>query len=131
MYMDVPYLQYSGKTLGGSSSINGGHWTRGMSSQYDAWSTLLESSEASVGWNWDNLWGYMKKVGHEDRSESSIQLTTSFRPKRSPLPTTSSVLRALMTSILITEVMVPSRSPTLTSCMAALSNRISRRLSKL
>ncbi|ETW78473.1 GMC oxidoreductase 8 [Heterobasidion irregulare TC 32-1] len=51
-----------GKTLGGSSSINGGHWTRGMSSQYDAWSTLLESSESSVGWNWDNLWGYMKKA---------------------------------------------------------------------
>jgi choline dehydrogenase-like flavoprotein len=24
-----------GKTLGGSSSINGGHWTRGLAAQYD------------------------------------------------------------------------------------------------
>lgn len=52
----------SGRTLGGSSSINGGHWTRGLAAQYDAWSNLLETSEASVGWNWQNLWGYMKKV---------------------------------------------------------------------
>jgi choline dehydrogenase-like flavoprotein len=52
----------SGKTLGGSSSINGGHYTRGLNAQYDAWSSLLETSEASVGWNWQNLFGYMKKV---------------------------------------------------------------------
>lgn len=52
----------SGKTLGGSSSINGGHWTRGLAAQYDAWSDLLEASEASVGWNWKNIWSYMKKV---------------------------------------------------------------------
>ena len=52
----------SGKTLGGSSSINGGHWTRGLAAQYDAWSDLLEASEASVGWNWQNISSYMKKV---------------------------------------------------------------------
>ncbi len=52
----------SGKTLGGSSSINGGHWTRGLNAQYDAWSSLLEDSEASVGWNWDGIFSYMKKV---------------------------------------------------------------------
>lgn len=52
----------SGKTLGGSSSINGGHYTRGLAAQYDSWSTLLETSEASVGWNWQGLWSYMKKV---------------------------------------------------------------------
>lgn len=51
-----------GKTLGGSSSINGGAWTRGLNAQYDSWSNLLEPSEANVGWNWNNLWGYMKKV---------------------------------------------------------------------
>ncbi|KAJ6555221.1 GMC oxidoreductase-domain-containing protein [Mycena vulgaris] len=53
---------HGGKTLGGSSSINGGHWTRGLNAQYDAWSTLLESDEASVGWNWAGLFGYMKKA---------------------------------------------------------------------
>ncbi|KAJ7207349.1 hypothetical protein C8J57DRAFT_1070989 [Mycena rebaudengoi] len=53
---------HGGKTLGGSSSINGGHWTRGLNAQYDAWSTLLETSEASVGWNWQGIWNYMKKA---------------------------------------------------------------------
>ncbi|KAF8961146.1 hypothetical protein BDZ97DRAFT_1940106 [Flammula alnicola] len=50
-----------GKTLGGGSSINGAAYTRGLNAQYDAWSTLLEPSEASVGWNWQGLWSYMKK----------------------------------------------------------------------
>jgi len=50
-----------GKTLGGGSSINGAHYTRGLKEQYNSWSTLLEPSEASVGWNWDGLWSYMKK----------------------------------------------------------------------
>ncbi|KAJ7474773.1 hypothetical protein FB451DRAFT_1558052 [Mycena latifolia] len=53
---------HGGKTLGGSSSINGGHWTRGLNAQYDAWSTLLEDDEASVGWNWAGLFTYMKKA---------------------------------------------------------------------
>ncbi|KAF9463827.1 glucose oxidase [Collybia nuda] len=50
-----------GKTFGGGSSINGGAYTRGLKEQYDSWSTLLEPSEASVGWNWDGVWNYMKK----------------------------------------------------------------------
>ncbi|KAI0364915.1 alcohol oxidase [Pilatotrama ljubarskyi] len=53
---------HGGKTLGGSSSINGGHWTRGLNAQYDAFSALLEPEEASVGWNWDSLFSYMKKA---------------------------------------------------------------------
>jgi choline dehydrogenase len=48
--------------LGGSSSINGAHYTRGLKAQYDAWSTLLEPSEAKVGWNWNGIFGYMKKA---------------------------------------------------------------------
>ncbi|KAJ7620946.1 hypothetical protein FB45DRAFT_927961 [Roridomyces roridus] len=50
-----------GKTINGSS-INGAHWTRGLNAQYDAWSTLLEDDEASVGWNWDGMFEYMKKA---------------------------------------------------------------------
>ncbi|KAF8205978.1 glucose oxidase [Mycena galopus ATCC 62051] len=53
---------HGGKTLGGSSSINGAAWTRGLNAQYDAWSTLLEEDEASVGWNWDGIFSYMKKA---------------------------------------------------------------------
>lgn len=50
-----------GKTLGGSSSINGGTWTRGMRAQYDAFTALLEPGDVDKGWNWDGLFAYMKK----------------------------------------------------------------------
>ncbi|KAJ7171196.1 hypothetical protein C8R46DRAFT_1087942 [Mycena filopes] len=53
---------HGGKTLGGSTSINGGHWTRGLNAQYDAWSKLLEDDEASVGWDWNGMFSYMKKA---------------------------------------------------------------------
>jgi choline dehydrogenase len=52
----------SGKTLGGGSSINGAAYTRGQAEQYDAWTTLLESNESDVGWNWNSVFSYMKKV---------------------------------------------------------------------
>lgn len=51
-----------GKTLGGSSSINSALYTRGMAAQYDAWSSLLETSDASVGWDWKGMQTYMEKV---------------------------------------------------------------------
>jgi hypothetical protein len=38
-----------------------------LAAQYDAWSDLLEPSEASVGWNWQNIFGYMKKVGQDSQ----------------------------------------------------------------
>jgi choline dehydrogenase len=50
----------SGKTLGGSSSINGAAYTRGMAAQFDALSDLLDPADASLNWNWDSLFGYMK-----------------------------------------------------------------------
>lgn len=49
-------------TLGSLASINGAAYTRGSAAQYDAWSALLESNEQSVGWNWQGMFGYMKKV---------------------------------------------------------------------
>lgn len=57
-------LVFSGKTLGGSTSINGGHYTRGMAEQFDSWTKLLEDSDANSGWNWDGIFSYMKKVCH-------------------------------------------------------------------
>jgi len=56
------FTSYRGRTLGGSSSINGATWTRGVKAQYDAFSTLLEPEEQKVGWNWDSLFFYMKKA---------------------------------------------------------------------
>ncbi|KAA1475429.1 alcohol oxidase [Dentipellis sp. KUC8613] len=53
---------HGGKTLGGSSSINGATWTRGMKEQYDSWSEFLDPSEANAGWNWDGIFPYMKKA---------------------------------------------------------------------
>ncbi|KLO16271.1 glucose oxidase [Schizopora paradoxa] len=50
-----------GKTLGGGTSINGGTWTRGAQAQYDAWQSLLETTDASVGWNFNGLFSYMQK----------------------------------------------------------------------
>ncbi|QRW07468.1 GMC oxidoreductase [Ceratobasidium sp. AG-Ba] len=51
----------AGKTLGGSSSINGAAFTRGLAAQYDSWSSLLTPSEQSLNWNWNSLFSYMKK----------------------------------------------------------------------
>ncbi|QRV93302.1 GMC oxidoreductase [Ceratobasidium sp. AG-Ba] len=51
----------AGKTLGGSSSINGAAFTRGLAAQYDSWSSLLTPSEQSLDWNSNSLFSYMKK----------------------------------------------------------------------
>ncbi|EJC97364.1 glucose oxidase [Fomitiporia mediterranea MF3/22] len=47
--------------IGGSSSINGAVWTRGMKEQYDAFAQLLGEEDASLNWNFDSLFEYMKK----------------------------------------------------------------------
>jgi choline dehydrogenase len=49
-----------GKTLGGSSSINGMIYMRGQARDYDGWAQATED----VQWRWDNCLPYFKK--HED-----------------------------------------------------------------
>jgi len=49
-----------GKTLGGSSSINGMIYMRGQARDYDQWARLTEDA----GWTWDNCLPAFKK--HED-----------------------------------------------------------------
>ncbi|EJC99457.1 glucose oxidase [Fomitiporia mediterranea MF3/22] len=58
---DQGKIIHSGRTLGGSSSINGAAITRGIKGQYDAFSKVLSNEEASLEWNWDSLFSYMKK----------------------------------------------------------------------
>ncbi|KAF8915748.1 hypothetical protein CPB85DRAFT_1293119 [Mucidula mucida] len=58
---DQGKTMHGGKTLGGSTSINGGHYTRGLAAQYDAWLSLLEDSDANSGWDWNGIFSYMKK----------------------------------------------------------------------
>jgi choline dehydrogenase len=49
-----------GKTLGGSSSINGMIYMRGQARDYDQWARLT----GDTSWTWDNCLPYFKK--HED-----------------------------------------------------------------
>ncbi|SPO27703.1 related to Glucose oxidase [Ustilago trichophora] len=49
-----------GRTLGGSTSINGAAWNRASKAQYDALGPLMFNS-TDGGWNWDGLLGYMKR----------------------------------------------------------------------
>jgi choline dehydrogenase len=82
-----------GKTLGGGSSINGAAYTRGLNAQYDAWSTLLESSEASVGWNWQSMWSYMKKAEtfsapNDQQAAKGAQSIASYHGYSGPIQVT-------------------------------------------
>ncbi|KAJ6483613.1 hypothetical protein C8R47DRAFT_1186392 [Mycena vitilis] len=87
---------HGGKTLGGSSSINGGHWTRGLNAQYDAWSTLLEDDEASVGWNsknWAGMFDYMKKseafsAPNSQQAAKGAQSIASYHGSAGPVQVT-------------------------------------------
>ncbi|MBV7255190.1 choline dehydrogenase [Pacificimonas sp. WHA3] len=66
-----------GKTLGGSSSINGMVYIRGHASDYDRW-----AQTGCTGWSWDDVLPYFKK------SESSDRGATDFHGSGGPLHTT-------------------------------------------
>ncbi|KAJ2933649.1 hypothetical protein H1R20_g3458, partial [Candolleomyces eurysporus] len=83
-----------GKTLGGGTSINGAAFTRGLNAQYDAWSNLLEPSEASVGWNWQGMWNYMKKSEsfsppNSDQAAKGAQYISSYHGYDGPVQVTN------------------------------------------
>ena len=63
-----------GKTLGGSSSINGLLYIRGQSRDYDYWRQL-----GNVGWSWDDVLPYFKK------SEDNQRGKNEFHGKGGPL----------------------------------------------
>ena len=52
-----------GKTLGGSSSINGLLWIRGQSNDYDNW-----RQQGNAGWGWDDVLTFFLK-SHVTRSQ--------------------------------------------------------------
>ena len=56
-----------GKTLGGSSSINGLLYIRGQSNDYDYWRQL-----GNVGWSWNDVLPYFKKAENQERGESEF-----------------------------------------------------------
>jgi choline dehydrogenase-like flavoprotein len=55
-----------GKTLGGSSSINGMVYVRGHASDYDQWRQL-----GNTGWGWDDVLPYFKKSEDHYAGESA------------------------------------------------------------
>ena len=50
-----------GKTLGGSSSINGLLWIRGQSNDYDNW-----KQQGNIGWGWDDVLPYFLKMENNE-----------------------------------------------------------------
>jgi len=60
-----------GKTLGGSSSINGLLYIRGQSQDYDYWRQL-----GNVGWSWDEVLPYFKKSENNQRGENDFHGAT-------------------------------------------------------
>ncbi|KAK7050037.1 hypothetical protein VNI00_005469 [Paramarasmius palmivorus] len=82
-----------GKTLGGSTSINGGHYTRGISAQYDALTDLLEENEASVGWDWNGVFEYMKKsegfsAPNDQQAAKGAQSVAEYHGTQGPVQVT-------------------------------------------
>lgn len=50
-----------GKTLGGSSAINGNVFDRASRHNYDAWANYSEAA----AWNWEGLTPYFQKVSQD------------------------------------------------------------------
>jgi choline dehydrogenase len=56
-----------GKTLGGSSSINGLLWVRGQKEDYDIWRQL-----GNTGWSWDDVLPYFLKSENNELGKSEF-----------------------------------------------------------
>ena len=81
-----------GKTLGGSSSINGQAWTRGHRADYDGW------AQSCPGWSYDEVLPYFQRAERRVGSNAGGVYGTSgpqfVSELRDPNPTTSAFLAA-------------------------------------
>lgn len=65
-------MQPRGKTLGGTSSINGMVYVRGNPLDYDDWSKL-----GCVGWDWQSVLPYFKKIEDDEASADAFHATNA------------------------------------------------------
>jgi len=81
-----------GKTLGGSSAINGQAWTRGHRLDYDGW------AEDCPGWSWEEVQPYFQRAEHRVGSNVGTVYGTAgpqyISELRDPNPTTAAFLAA-------------------------------------
>jgi choline dehydrogenase len=81
-----------GKTLGGSSSINGQAWTRGHRADYDGW------AQSCPGWSYDEVVPYFRRAERRVGSNAGGVYGTSgplfISELRDPNPTTVAFLAA-------------------------------------
>lgn len=73
-------FQPRGRVLGGSSAINAQIYTRGHSSDYDAW-----AAAGCRGWSYRDVLPYFR------RSEANLQLRDEYHGNEGPLPVSDSV----------------------------------------
>jgi choline dehydrogenase len=59
-----------GKTLGGTSSINGMVYIRGNPADYDEW-----RQRGCEGWDWDSVLPFFKKAEHQERGADAFHST--------------------------------------------------------
>ena len=71
-----------GKTLGGTSSINGLVYVRGFPADYDGW-----AAQGCSGWSWDEVLPYFKRSEASDRGEDALHGAGG------PLPVTAATIR--------------------------------------
>jgi choline dehydrogenase len=74
-----------GKTLGGTSAINGMVYMRGHPRDYDGW-----RQRGCTGWDWDSVLPFFRKAENQQRGEDEFHgvggpLTVSDQPARSAL----------------------------------------------
>jgi choline dehydrogenase len=74
-----------GKTLGGSSSINGLLWIRGQSNDYDNW-----QQQGNKGWGWDDVLPYFLK------SENNELGPSKFHNDKGPITVTNKKINLKM-----------------------------------
>ena len=68
---DIP----QGHVLGGGSSVNAQVYMRGRPSDYDAWDTILRGSNDGVGWGWNDVLPYFRKMEGNNRLNNDLHGT--------------------------------------------------------